>query len=97
MCFEGYYRSRVRIALSCPHCGFDPYLYLTDVKRARQEIEAYWRKKFAEKGIPYPGDAHNIEKNGQITDKKSKNIKIVGADVQSDFPGSGKAVLTKKS
>ena len=52
--FEVFYRSRVRGALSCPHCGFDPYLYLVDVKRARTEIEVHWRKKFAEKGIPFP-------------------------------------------
>lgn len=52
--FEALYRGRVRAASHCPHCGFDPYLYLVDVKRARSEIEAHWRKKFAEKGIPYP-------------------------------------------
>lgn len=52
--FEIVYRSRARVALNCPHCGFDPYLYLTDIKRAREEIEAHWRRKFAEKGIPYP-------------------------------------------
>jgi hypothetical protein len=52
--FEVIYRSRARVALNCPHCGFDPYLYLVDTKRARAEIEAHWRKKFSEKGIPYP-------------------------------------------
>lgn len=52
--FEIIYRARVRAALNCPHCGFDPYLYLTDVPKARQEVENHWRKKFAEKGIPFP-------------------------------------------
>jgi predicted RNA-binding Zn-ribbon protein involved in translation (DUF1610 family) len=52
--FEIYFRTRVRAALSCPHCGFDPYLYLVDVKRARDEIEKHWRAKFAEKNIPFP-------------------------------------------
>lgn len=52
--FEAVYRSRVRAALSCPQCGFDPYLYLVDVERARREIEGHWRRKFAEKGIPFP-------------------------------------------
>jgi hypothetical protein len=52
--FEAVYRARVRVAMRCPHCGFDPYLYLVDVNRARTEIESHWRKKFAEKGIPYP-------------------------------------------
>ncbi|MCM2324349.1 MAG: hypothetical protein NDJ90_13915 [Oligoflexia bacterium] len=52
--FELVYRSRVRVALNCPHCGFDPYLYLVDARKAREEIEAHWRKKFAEKGVPFP-------------------------------------------
>jgi hypothetical protein len=52
--FEVFYRARVRAALSCDQCGFDPILYLVDVKRARREIEEHWKKKFAEKGIPYP-------------------------------------------
>lgn len=57
--FEAVYRARVRGAASCSQCGFDPFLYLTDAGRARQVIEQHWRKKFAEKGIPYP------EKNPQ--------------------------------
>ena len=52
--YETLYRTRVRAALGCPHCGFDPYLYLTDVKRARSEMESYWRGKFAEHGVEYP-------------------------------------------
>ncbi len=52
--FEMVYRSRVRAALACNHCGFDPYLYLIDLPRAREVVENHWRKKFAEKGIPYP-------------------------------------------
>ena len=52
--FEVLYRSRVRAALNCEQCGFDPILYLADVKSARREIEAHWKKKFEEKGIPYP-------------------------------------------
>lgn len=53
--FEVIYRTKVRAVISCPHCGFDPYLYLSDVKRAREEIEKHWKAKFAEKGIPFPG------------------------------------------
>jgi hypothetical protein len=52
--FEVIYRARVRAAMRCTQCGFDPYLYLVDVKRARTDIESHWRKKFAEKNIPYP-------------------------------------------
>lgn len=52
--FEFFYRTRVRIALSCPHCGFDPYLYLADARWARDEMETHWRKKFEQRGIPFP-------------------------------------------
>ena len=54
--FETVYRLKVRVEMSCPYCGFDPYLYLTDVKKARAEIENFWRLKFKERGIPFPGD-----------------------------------------
>ena len=53
--FEVYYRLSVRSALVCPHCGFDPYLYMVDVQKARSEMDVFWRKKFEEKGIPFPG------------------------------------------
>lgn len=52
--FEILYRSRLRGALRCEKCGFDPVLYLSDVSGARREVETHWRGKFAEKGIPYP-------------------------------------------
>lgn len=52
--FEFLYRWRIRGLLPCQHCGFDPYLFKIDVQKAKQEVEAHWRKKFAEKGIPYP-------------------------------------------
>lgn len=54
MAFETYYRSRVRAALICSSCGFDPYLTLVDSSRAREEVERHWRKKYSEKGIPFP-------------------------------------------
>jgi hypothetical protein len=52
--FELVYRSRARAAMRCRHCGFDPFLYLTDLPRAQREVEEHWKQKFAEKGIPYP-------------------------------------------
>lgn len=76
--FEFYYRLRVRTKLACPDCGFDPYLYLTDVQRARKEMETYWRKKFAEKGIPYPGDPAleptPEQADGQKKDQKKQSV-----------------------
>ncbi len=52
--FEFLYRSRVRALAVCPNCGFDPFLYLTNLQGAQREFESYWRKRFEEKGVPYP-------------------------------------------
>jgi hypothetical protein len=52
--FEVVYRMRVRAALRCRNCGFDPYLFLVDVQKAKTEVDAHWRKLFEEKGVPYP-------------------------------------------
>ena len=54
MGFEIFYRWRMRATLSCTQCGFDPYLFRIDLKRASREIETHWRGKFKEKGVPYP-------------------------------------------
>lgn len=43
--FELIYRSRSRIALICPHCSFDPYLYKYDVKLARKKMEKFFADK----------------------------------------------------
>jgi hypothetical protein len=56
--FEIFYRTRMRAIMACPHCGFDPYLYLADIQLARREIEDHWKRKFAEHGIPYPASKH---------------------------------------
>jgi hypothetical protein len=55
--FESIYRARTRAAVACSACGFDPFLYMNDIKRARTAVEGHWRRKYAEKGIPYPGDS----------------------------------------
>ncbi len=55
--FELIYRSRMRAAVGCPHCGFDPYLFAVDFKRAQNEMDVHWRKKFADRGLPYPVDS----------------------------------------
>ncbi len=64
--FEVLYRSRVRAVLVCDHCGFDPFLYLVDVKKSRQEVEKHWKAKFAEKGIPYPGASEEPSNDPEI-------------------------------
>jgi hypothetical protein len=55
MAFEIFFRLRMRGQLRCEQCGFDPILYLTDVQRARKEVEAHWRDWFERKGLPVPG------------------------------------------
>jgi hypothetical protein len=52
--YEMIYRSRLRVALLCSNCGFDPYLYLTDIQKARTELEKHLRVKYEKKGIPFP-------------------------------------------
>ena len=52
--FEVAYRWRMRLGLRCSQCGFDPYLFMIDHNWAKKEVESHWRKKFAEKGVPYP-------------------------------------------
>lgn len=54
--FEVYFRVRARSQIPCPHCGFDPYLFMVDTKLAKKEVESFWRDRFRQKGIPYPGD-----------------------------------------
>lgn len=50
--FEFYYRARARQSVICPHCGFDPYLYKTDVKAARRKVEEFFAEKAKTKAKP---------------------------------------------
>lgn len=52
--FEAIYRMRMRDALVCDECGFDPVLFLVDNKKAAKAVEAHWRKRFEQRGLPYP-------------------------------------------
>jgi hypothetical protein len=52
--FETIYRSQMRAALKCKTCGFDPNLYLVDVRKAKADVEKYWEMKLVEKGIYHP-------------------------------------------
>lgn len=54
MIFEFAYRARVRARMRCTQCGFDPFLYMTDVGRARREVQDHWRKLFEARGLEYP-------------------------------------------
>jgi hypothetical protein len=43
--FEVIYRLRKRDALVCRNCGFDPFLYKQDRKKARSAVQKYWRDR----------------------------------------------------
>ncbi|MBU6153308.1 MAG: hypothetical protein KGP28_03300 [Bdellovibrionales bacterium] len=51
---EAVYRLKMRSAMVCPDCKFDPILYLVDRQKAIGQVEDAWRKKFSQKGIPFP-------------------------------------------
>jgi hypothetical protein len=55
--FEVLYRMRVRAEMSCQECGFDPYLYLSDIPRARRQMEEFWRQKRPSKPAEKPADS----------------------------------------
>jgi len=40
--FEVLYRAKVRGALACKKCGFDPALYLVDTQKARVAVQEHW-------------------------------------------------------
>jgi hypothetical protein len=52
--FELFYRMKMRAALVCPDCHFDPLLFLSDRPKALQQVEEAWRAKFTEKNLPFP-------------------------------------------
>jgi hypothetical protein len=54
LAFEVFYRMKMRAALVCPDCEFDPILYLSDRPKALRQVEEAWRAKFAEKNLPFP-------------------------------------------
>jgi hypothetical protein len=51
---EVVYRLKMRSAMVCPDCKFDPILYLVDRPKAIRQVEEAWRNKFLEKGLPFP-------------------------------------------
>jgi len=59
--FEFFYRLRKRHSLVCNTCGFDPFLYKQDVKKAREAVRKFWEEK--------------IEKENAFQGVKLKNYK----------------------
>ena len=91
--YEFIYRWRMRAALPCQQCGFDPYLFLIDEEWAKKEVEQHWRKKFADHGIPYP------EKSDPKDDKTGNPGQVKNSTVgqPSGAPASGEAAPPSKT
>jgi hypothetical protein len=77
--YETVYRIRLRAALACSNCGFDPYLYLTDINRARSAIDSHWRTKFQERGLPFPGDEVEVVEDGEEVQGQSGTPRAINA------------------
>ena len=52
--FEFFYRARKREALVCQSCGFDPFLYMRDRKKARLSLKKHWQAKIENENL-FPG------------------------------------------
>ncbi|MBI4925694.1 MAG: hypothetical protein HY843_07200 [Bdellovibrio sp.] len=46
MVFEIFYRIKIRALVGCPHCGFDPYLFLSHEEKAKQQMKDHLEKKY---------------------------------------------------
>ena len=49
--FESGKKLLFRNQVPCPHCGFDATWYKRDVKKARQQVEEFWRHHEATKKL----------------------------------------------
>lgn len=49
--FEFFYRARKREALICQSCGFDPFLYMRDRKKARSVLKKQWQEKIDKENL----------------------------------------------
>lgn len=79
--FEIYFRIRVRAVMACPNCGFDPYLYMTDLEQTRAAMERHWRAKYEAAGVPFPWDEDEYEdQDGEEEDSSEANDDQEGSD-----------------
>ncbi len=69
--FELVYRLRKRQALICQSCGFDPFLYKQDIRKARAALKEHWQRK--------------IETENLFAGKKLKNYKTNPAAEQKNL------------
>ena len=81
--YELQYRFRKRHALICENCGFDPFLYKQDVKKARAAVRNFWEKK--------------IEAENLFTGIKLKNYKTNAKEVKNTEPVESNASHLKNN
>ena len=70
--FEFIYRIRKREALICESCGFDPFLYMQDVDKARKALKKHWETR--------------IEKENLFAGLKLKNYKTAVVNKEAAPP-----------
>ncbi len=70
---EAVYRLKMRASLACPDCQFDPILYLVDRSKAVKQVEEAWRKKFTEKGLPFPEKTRTSARNRRSLDLRDSS------------------------
>lgn len=74
MGFELIHRMRKRVSLVCEGCGFDPFLYKSDVERAREAMRKHWQTK--------------IEKENWYSGVKLKNYTTNPKDAGKQAPSA---------
>jgi hypothetical protein len=74
--FELVYRIRLRTGFECKVCGFDPYLYLHDIQKAKAQVDARLRQTYALKGVPYPEKKINaaLDLEQELLEKGSQEL-----------------------
>jgi hypothetical protein len=62
------------------------------VKRARSEIEQHWRKRYEEKGVPYPEKGAPVP--GRVTPGRGLGANNVAAPVEEELSNSSGSSTT---
>jgi len=65
--FEFFYREKVRQMLFCKTCGFDPYLYKTNLKKTRETIQKHQESRKA-KLTPTPPPTAPVAEETTVLD-----------------------------
>lgn len=71
--FEFVYRFRKRQALICESCGFDPFLYLQDVDKARKSLRSHWEKRIEKENLFANLKLRNYKTGGSLKGEKPEN------------------------